>query len=110
MLSVLFVEGVNFLLAPGQFGISREVLYHSTRGSLISLDVFGSLIRYELIGIAVAIIACYKGLNSKPGTQGVGKAVNQTVVMCFFFVWILDALFNLGYLSLFPQTQVDFKG
>jgi phospholipid/cholesterol/gamma-HCH transport system permease protein len=86
MMAVLFTELMNFALAPGQFGFSRAVLFEATKGSLISLDVFGALIRY------------------------IGRAVNQTVVICFFFVWILDALFNLAYLSLFPQTQVDFKG
>jgi phospholipid/cholesterol/gamma-HCH transport system permease protein len=110
MLGVFFVEAVNFLLAPSQFGLSHGVLFSSSKGSLVSLDIFGSLIRYVLIGIVVAVVSCYKGLNAGGGTQGVGKAVNQTIVIAFFFVWMLDALFNLAYLSLFPQSQVDFKG
>jgi phospholipid/cholesterol/gamma-HCH transport system permease protein len=110
MFAVLAVEAVNFGLGPQEFGFPAGVLYAATKGSLISLDVYGALIRYVIIGAFVAVIACYKGLTCKGGTEGVGRAVNQTIVLTFFGVWMLDAFFNLAYLSLFPAAQVDFKG
>lgn len=108
--SLLIVEIVNFSLAPEAFGFTRGVMVESTKGSLLSLDVLGAFIRYVIIGALVAVVACYKGLNAGGGTEGVGKAVNQTIVLTFFAIWMLDAFFNLGYLSLFPQAQASFKG
>lgn len=110
MFAILAIETVNFGLAPQEFGFPRGVLFASTKGSLISLDVYGALIRYVIIGAFVSVIACYKGLTCKGGTEGVGRAVNETIVLTFFGVWMLDAFFNLAYLSLFPAAQVDFKG
>lgn len=110
MFAVLAVEAVNFGLGPSEFGFPTGVLYAATKGSLISLDVYGALIRYVIIGALVSVVGCYKGLTCKGGTEGVGRAVNQTIVLTFFGVWMLDAFFNLAYLSLFPAAQVDFKG
>lgn len=107
---VLALEVTNAALAPSQFGFSFGVLFESTRGSLVALDIYGALIRFVIIGGLVAIVACYKGLSCSGGTEGVGKAVNQTIVITFFLIWGLDAFFNLAYLSLFPEAQVDFKG
>lgn len=101
---------VNFGLAPNEFGFSTGVLFASSKGSLLALDIYGALIRYVLIGLMVGVVSCYKGLTCKGGTEGVGRAVNETVVLTFFGVWMLDAFFNLAYLSLFPEAQVDFKG
>ncbi|WP_354700100.1 hypothetical protein DSM112329_00363 [Paraconexibacter sp. AEG42_29] len=101
---------INFGLAPAEFGFSVGVLFASSTGSLTALDIYGALIRYVLIGLMVGVVSCYKGLTCKGGTEGVGRAVNETVVLTFFGVWMLDAFFNLAYLSLFPEAQVSFKG
>jgi len=110
LLCILFLELANAALAPGQFGYSRDILLASTRGSLTALDIYGAMIRYFVIGGMVAVVACYKGLTSSGGTEGVGRAVNQTIVLTFALIWGFDACFNLAYLSLFPQAQVAFKG
>jgi phospholipid/cholesterol/gamma-HCH transport system permease protein len=110
LLGMLAVEIVNIALIPYQYGVARPLEIAATQGSLLSLDIYGALIRYIIIGFFVGTVACYKGLHSSGGTEGVGKAVNQTIVICFFGVFLLDAFFNLAYLSLFPASQVDFKG
>jgi len=101
---------VNFTLAPAEFGFTVGGLLASTKGSIITYDIYGALIRLFIIGAVVGAVACYKGMTCEGGTAGVGRAVNQTIVIAFFFVWGLDAFFNLAYLSLFPEAQVDFKG
>ncbi len=110
LVAILGIEIVNFALAPDQFGFSTGVLWASTQGSLGAMDVYGALIRFVIIGAMVGVVGCYKGLTCDAGTEGVGRAVNQTIVITFFGVWMLDAFFNLAYLSLFPDAQVSFKG
>jgi len=110
LLAILTSQVVNFALAPAEFGFPPGVLFASTQGSLTQLDIFGALIRFVIIGALVGVVACYKGLTCGGGTEGVGRAVNQTIVITFFGVWMLDAFFNLAYLSLFPEAQVAFKG
>lgn len=110
LLAILTSQVINFALAPSEFGFPHGVLFASTQGSLTQLDIFGALIRFVIIGALVGVVGCYKGLTCGGGTEGVGRAVNQTIVITFFGVWMLDAFFNLAYLSLFPEAQVAFKG
>ena len=55
-------------------------------------DVIPSLIKTLFFGFAIGTISCYKGYNSKKGTEGVGKAANSAVVISSIFVFIIDLL------------------
>ena len=52
----------------------------------------------------VGVIACQKGLSSRPGAEGVGRAVNESVVLMFVAIWLFNSIYNLAYLSLFPDA------
>ncbi|MGZ3862181.1 MAG: MlaE family ABC transporter permease [Bacteroidia bacterium] len=53
-------------------------------------DVFPSLIKSFFFGFAIALIGCYKGYNSKKGTEGVGESANSAVVVSSLLIFILD--------------------
>ena len=67
---------------------------------------FTMFLKNAIIGVFVGIVACYKGLSSAPGAEGVGRAVNQTVVITFFWIWLFDVVFNLAYFTVFPEVSV----
>ena len=56
--------------------------------SIAFLDVFSSLIKSVFFGFTIGIIGCYKGFNEVHGTEGVGKAANEAVVLAMFFIFI----------------------
>jgi phospholipid/cholesterol/gamma-HCH transport system permease protein len=51
-----------------------------------------SLIKSTLFGLSASLIACYKGLSVAGGPQGVGNAVNETVVYTFVVLFILNVI------------------
>lgn len=55
-------------------------------------DVVPSLIKTFFFGFAIGIIGCYKGYNSKKGTEGVGRSANSAVVVASLLVFILDLI------------------
>lgn len=55
-------------------------------------DVLPAFIKTFFFGFAVGIIGCYKGYNSKKGTEGVGKSANSAVVLSSIVIFILDLL------------------
>lgn len=55
-------------------------------------DVFPSIIKSFFFGFAIAIIGCYKGYNSKKGTEGVGESANSAVVVSSLLIFILDLI------------------
>lgn len=55
-------------------------------------DVLPSIFKSFFFGFAIGIIGCFKGYDTKKGTQGVGMAANSAVVIAIFAVFIIDLL------------------
>jgi phospholipid/cholesterol/gamma-HCH transport system permease protein len=106
ILATTIVTGVNYAVAPGHLHLSAAVWRDSLVGDIIPLDLYAALIKYTIIGFFVGVVSCHKGLSSPAGAEGVGRAVNQTVVVTFFGIWLINTLFNLAYLTVFPQTAI----
>jgi phospholipid/cholesterol/gamma-HCH transport system permease protein len=106
VLSLLIVCVVNYIVAPGTLGFSRGIFLSDVAANIIPSDLYAMIIKNTIIGFFVGIVACHKGLTCKGGAEGVGRAVNQTVVITFFGIWMFNSLFNVAYLTLFPQVAV----
>jgi phospholipid/cholesterol/gamma-HCH transport system permease protein len=55
-------------------------------------DVVPSLIKTFFFGFAIGIVGCYKGYNTKNGTEGVGRSANSAVVLASLMVFIIDLI------------------
>ncbi|HEY9009356.1 MAG TPA: ABC transporter permease [Ohtaekwangia sp.] len=53
-------------------------------------DVVPSIVKTFFFGFAIGIIGCYKGYNSRKGTEGVGRSANSAVVVASLLVFIID--------------------
>lgn len=67
-------------------------------------DLLGSVIKTSLFGFIIAICACYMGMNVKGGPEGVGRAVNTSVVIAFAGIWVFNFMFTTTLLAAFPET------
>jgi phospholipid/cholesterol/gamma-HCH transport system permease protein len=67
-------------------------------------DLLGAVFKTTVFGFIIAIACCYKGMNVKGGAQGVGRAVNQAVVISFAGIWVFDYMFTSILLAAFPET------
>ncbi|WP_354698547.1 hypothetical protein DSM112329_04230 [Paraconexibacter sp. AEG42_29] len=106
MVSLVIVSSVNLLLAPPVLGFSRGVWIDSWVMSLHSTDVFFVVVlKMTIIGFFVGVVSCYKGLTTSAGAEGVGRAVNETVVLTFLGIWLINSVFNLAYGALFPAAS-----
>lgn len=72
--------------------VSLDLFYFKVFDSLVYGDVLPALIKTYFFGFAIGIIGCYKGYNSKKGTEGVGVAANSAVVVSSLVVFILDLI------------------
>lgn len=45
-----------------------------------------------LFGLVAGLIACYKGVTVGGGPQGVGNAVNETVVYTFMALFVINVV------------------
>jgi phospholipid/cholesterol/gamma-HCH transport system permease protein len=69
-------------------------------------DFVNYALKFIVCGVFIGIVACYKGLTSGGGTEGVGRAVNQSVLITFFGVWFIHTMINIAFFALFPELLV----
>jgi len=55
-------------------------------------DVVPAALKTLVFGFIVGVTGCFIGLNAKEGSEGVGKAATDSVVMCSLFVLASDVL------------------
>jgi phospholipid/cholesterol/gamma-HCH transport system permease protein len=80
-LSVYFAESTSI------------VTFFNNGFSLISfLDINASIVKAMVFGFTIGMVGCYKGYNASKGTQGVGRAANQAVVLTMFLIFIEEVV------------------
>jgi phospholipid/cholesterol/gamma-HCH transport system permease protein len=105
--SLLWVLLLNLLIAPHQLGFSWGLYFADVQRTIFAPDLlFTIFLKNFVIGIFVGVVACHKGLTCKLGSEGVGRAVNQTIVIAFVGIWMFNAFFNLAYLTAFPGASI----
>ena len=59
-----------------------------------------------MFGAIIAIVCCYKGMTASGGAEGVGRAVNQAVVIAFLGVFAFNYVFTQTLLATHPEITV----
>lgn len=93
------------LVAARQFGSTTAGFWDVFTHSLTVVDSVAFVVKTAIFGFVVAVVCCYKGMNAAGGSQGVGRAVNQAVVIAFVAVWVINYAFNSTYQAAFPEIQ-----
>jgi phospholipid/cholesterol/gamma-HCH transport system permease protein len=66
-------------------------------------DLWGSVLKTTIYGAIIAIVCCYKGMTASGGAEGVGRAVNQAVVISFLAMGAFNTIFTQTLLATHPQ-------
>jgi phospholipid/cholesterol/gamma-HCH transport system permease protein len=93
------------LVAALQFGSTFGGFWAVFTHTLTVVDTQAFVVKTAVFGFVVSVVCCYKGMNAKGGSQGVGRAVNQAVVIAFVAVWVINYAFNSIYQAAFPSIQ-----
>ena len=70
------------------------------------IDLWAAIVKVILFGFLITVIACAKGLDVKGGAQGVGRAVNESVVACLMCVFLVNIVYTQLLLGLYPDLSV----
>jgi phospholipid/cholesterol/gamma-HCH transport system permease protein len=69
-------------------------------------ELWGSLLKTAIFGAVIAIVCCYKGLTATGGAGGVGRAVNQAVVIAFMGIGVINYVFTQTLLATHPEMSM----
>lgn len=93
-------------LAAIQLGASTSAFTDNFFANATTVDIAGSVVKTTLFGLIIGVVCCYKGFHASGGPAGVGRAVNQAVVIAFAAIWTSNFVFTTILLGLAPQIQV----
>ena len=119
-LALMLVTGLFdiYALIFGVFGgILATVVNHAPLGPFFATffnnaettDLWGSVVKTTLFGAIIAIVCCYKGMTASGGAEGVGRAVNQAVVIAFLGVFAFNYAFTQTLLATHPEITTIIK-
>jgi len=94
-------------------GIAAELLYNQTLGGFFATlfsnasvtDLWGSVLMCTMFGAIISVVCCYKGMTASGGAAGVGRAVNQAVVISLVGVFAFSYVFTAILLATNPELQ-----
>jgi phospholipid/cholesterol/gamma-HCH transport system permease protein len=65
-------------------------------------DLYAGELKALIFGLIAGVVASYKGLNAGGGPKGVGDAVNQSVVITFLLLFIVNFVVTAVYFQVVP--------
>jgi phospholipid/cholesterol/gamma-HCH transport system permease protein len=115
-LALIIVTGLLdiFAIVTGlSAGIAAELLYHQPLGGFFATlfsnatvtDLWASVLMCTIFGAIIAIVCSYKGMTASGGAAGVGRAVNQAVVIALVAVFFVQFSLSSVLLATNPELQ-----
>jgi phospholipid/cholesterol/gamma-HCH transport system permease protein len=98
---------VSYFAWPALLGNLTHAAFIDAMSSFADpMDLISFVGRCAVTGLFIGIVSCYKGMSTRGGAEGVGRAVNDAVLITFMGLWALNGLWNLVFLSNVPSLQV----
>lgn len=91
------------LVSVTMLGLNLSSYIHTSYQTLQYGDVVQGLTKPLFSGFIIATVGCYFGMNTKGGTQGVGRATTQAVVYSSVFIIVVDFLVSRLMIGLFGR-------
>jgi len=76
------------------FGVTSGVFFQQFQKAFFVGDIIGGLIKGVAFGTIIAMVGCYKGLNTTGGAEGVGRATSISAVNSFVLIIASDFILN----------------
>ncbi len=80
----------GFLVSVNGLSVSSNVYVQDITTFIGVDDIMHGFIKSVCFAFMVGVVCCYKGLNTRGGAEGVGKATTQAVVTSMVLILVLD--------------------
>lgn len=72
------------------YDVDRIEYWHYSELFMDYFDIVNGLTKSVLFGLAIGLIACYKGFTCRPGAEGVGRATTESFVTSFMVIIMMN--------------------
>jgi phospholipid/cholesterol/gamma-HCH transport system permease protein len=79
----------GFVIATTMLNITGSQYWNTAYKALVWSDLAQGLIKPFLFAMVIAMVGCFYGLRTSGGTQGVGRATTQAVVVASVWIFVI---------------------
>ena len=90
----------GWLIALGLIGTTSAMYWTGVHEILAYEDVAQGLLKPFVNGVVISLVGCYYGINTTGGTQGVGRATTQAVVVSSVWVFVINLFLTQIFVNL----------
>ncbi|HEY2387996.1 MAG TPA: MlaE family lipid ABC transporter permease subunit [Candidatus Binatia bacterium] len=87
----------GMLVAMLSLDLTANAYLIETQKALGLWDVTSGCIKTIAFGVNISLIACQRGLSTRGGAEGVGRATTSAVVTSLFAIVVVDAMFTVVF-------------
>lgn len=110
MMVAVFLNGMVTVVGVAGGYVFNVILQDGTPGAYLASftalaqlpDLWVGMIKALVFGMIAAIVASYKGMSAGGGPKGVGDAVNESVVITFMLLFVVNFVISTIYLQVVP--------
>ena len=89
------------LVSVNLVGLNPSSYLMDSYRTLVYGDVVQGLVKPLFSGFIIATVGCFYGMRTTGGTQGVGRATTQAVVVSSVFIIVVDFLVTRAMIGIF---------
>ena len=90
----------GFLIAYFTLGLSPTQYWRNGYEALEYNDIVQGLLKPFIFGFIISLVGCFYGLRTTGGTQGVGRATTEAVVVASVWVFLVTSLITRIFVNL----------
>ena len=110
MIVAVFLNGLVSVVGVVGGYVFNVVMQGGTPGAYLASftalaqlpDLYQGMAKALVFGLIAAVVASYKGMNAGGGPKGVGDAVNESVVVSFMLLFVVNFVMSAIYFQLVP--------
>lgn len=87
----------GMLMAQQQLGVTYEEFLHRFPLTVSVTTFMVGLGKAPVFGAIIALVSCFEGFRTTGGADSVGRQTTKAVVVSFFLVIVVDALFSIAF-------------
>lgn len=87
--------GGGYMVAVGYYGMEPGYFLDPLPIHVTTFDFFSGIAKAVAFGIIIITISCYRGMQTKGGAAGVGRATTSSVVICYSIILISNFILTM---------------
>ena len=106
--SIMGIIG-GYIISIGLYKMAPSSFLDPLPQHITTFDVISGMVKAFVFGMIIVTISCFRGMTTKGGAAGVGRATTNSVVICYSVILIVNFLVTLGLNSAYQFLSEFFS-